>query len=94
VKGVGIMANSTMVNFRMDSDVKASLEKTCKNMGLTLSSAFNMFATKVIQEQRIPFEITADPFYSKENMDELERRVRDAKEGKNMHEHELIEVDE
>jgi DNA-damage-inducible protein J len=94
VKGADNMADTTMVNFRMDSELKARMEKTCKDMGLTLTSAFTMFATKVIQEQRIPFEITADPFYSKENMDELERRVRDAKEGKNMHEHELIEVDE
>jgi DNA-damage-inducible protein J len=88
------MANTTMVNFRMDSDLKARMEKTCKDMGLTLSSAFTIFATKVTQEQRIPFEITADSFYSSENMEILERRVRDAKEGKNMHEHELIEVDD
>jgi DNA-damage-inducible protein J len=88
------MANTTMVNFRMDSDLKSRMEKTCKDMGLTLSSAFTMFATKVTQEQRIPFEITADSFYSKENMEILERRAKDAKEGKNMHEHELIEVDE
>jgi DNA-damage-inducible protein J len=94
VKGADIMANSTMVNFRMDSDVKASLEKTCKNMGLTLSSAFNMFATKVIQEQRIPFEITADPFYSKENMETLKRRIDDINNGVNVHEHELIEVED
>jgi DNA-damage-inducible protein J len=94
MKGADIMANSTMVNFRMDSDVKANLERTCKNMGLTLSSAFNMFATKVIQEQRIPFEITADPFYSKENMETLKRRIDDINNGVNVHEHELIEVED
>jgi DNA-damage-inducible protein J len=88
------MANTTMVNFRMDSDLKSRMEKTCKDMGLTLSSAFTIFAIKVIQEQRIPFEITADPFYSKENMEVLERRIKDAREGKNMHEHELIEVED
>jgi DNA-damage-inducible protein J len=88
------MANSTMVNFRMDSDVKANLEITCKKMGLTLSSAFNMFAAKVIQEQRIPFEITADPFYSKENMETLKRRIDDINNGLNVHEHELIEVED
>jgi DNA-damage-inducible protein J len=51
-----------------------------------------MFATKVIQEQRIPFEITADPFYSKENMETLKRRIDDINNGVNVHEHELIEV--
>ena len=34
-----------------------------------------------------------DPFYSKEHMEELERRVADVRAGRNMHEHELIEVD-
>ena len=41
----------------------------------------------------LPFEVSVDPFYSKENIAELERRIADAKAGKNMHEHELIEVD-
>ena len=38
--------------------------------------------------------VLMDPFYSRENIAELERRAKDAKTGKNMHEHELIEVDE
>jgi DNA-damage-inducible protein J len=88
------MANSTMVNFRMDSDLKASMEKTCKSMGITLSSAFNMFAVKLTQEQRIPFDVVAEPFYSKENMETLKRRIDDIDNGVNVHEHELIEVDE
>lgn len=82
-----------MVNFRMDEKLKKDMEEICKDMGLTLTSAFTIFATKVTQEHRIPFEIVADPFYSKENMERLERAVADAKSGKNMKEHELIEVD-
>ena len=50
-----------MVNFRMDEDLKKDMEQTCKKMGLTLTSAFTLFATKVTQEQRIPFDIVADP---------------------------------
>lgn len=66
-----------MVNFRMDADLKKSMEDTCKRMGLSLSSAFVMFATKVTNEQRIPFEITAvDPFYSKENLDRLRKSMQ------------------
>lgn len=38
-------------------------------------------------------EITADPFYSQANMEELEKRVHDIKTGKTtLKEHELIEV--
>lgn len=82
-----------MVNFRMDEDLKKNMEQTCKNMGLTMTAAFTMFATKVIQEQKIPFEIVADPFYSQANMMRLEKAIKDAKEGRNMAEHELIEVE-
>ena len=47
------------------------MEKTCKDMGLSVTAAYTMFATKVTREQRIPFEITADPFYSEANMERL-----------------------
>ena len=46
------------------------------------------------KEQRIPFDIEADPFFSDENMMELERRVANLKAGKStLKEHDLIEVD-
>lgn len=92
VKGVIDMAQS-MINFRMDEDLKKKMEQTCKDMGLTLTTAFTIFATKVTQEHRIPFEIVADPFYSKANTERLERAIADANAGRNMTEHGLIEVE-
>jgi len=83
----------TMVNFRMDADLKKDMENTCKDMGLTVSAAFILFAKKVTQERRIPFEIVADPFYSSQNMERLKRAATDMKAGQNTSEHELIEVD-
>lgn len=86
--------SQTTVNFRMDRDLKTQMEQTCKNMGLTMTSAFTMFAVKVIKEQKIPFEITGDPFYSEENIKELERRVHNIEMGKStFKEHDLIEVE-
>ncbi len=64
-----------MVNFRMDSDLKRNMEEACKEMGLTMTSAFVLFATKVSREKRIPFEICADPFYSEENMARLRKSI-------------------
>lgn len=85
----------TQVNFRIDDEVKESAERALKAMGLTMSAAITMFLTKVGREQRIPFEITADPFYSESNMRYLEKLADDVKNG-NAHfaEHELIEVDD
>ncbi|MBQ8639133.1 MAG: type II toxin-antitoxin system RelB/DinJ family antitoxin [Lachnospiraceae bacterium] len=83
----------TMVNFRMDDELKRSMEQVCKEMGLSMTAAFTMFATKVAREKRIPFEITADPFYSERNIRYLEKIVSDIESGKSkLVEHELIEV--
>ena len=46
---------------------------------------------RVNTERRIPFEVSTDPFYSKENMDELVRRVANIRTGKSvLKEHDLI----
>lgn len=50
-----------MVNFRMDENIKKNMEQACREMGLSMTTAFTIFATKVGKEKRIPFEITADP---------------------------------
>ena len=85
----------TQVNFRIDEEVKAAAEKALKDMGLNMSTAITMFLVKVGRERRIPFEINADPFYSAENMAELERRIASVKNGAStLKEHELIEVDD
>ncbi len=84
----------TMINFRLDEDLKKSMEQTCKEMGLTMTAAFTMFATKVSREKRIPFEITADPFYSEKNIKYLERVISNIENGKSvLTEHSLDEVE-
>lgn len=53
-----------MVNFRIDEDVKKNMEQACREMGLSMTAAFTIFATKVGKEKRIPFEITAGQNHS------------------------------
>lgn len=84
----------TQVNVRMDEDLKNALEETCREMGLSISTAFTIFAKKVCREKRIPFEVNIDPFFSAENISELERRISDVNTGKStLKEHDLIEVE-
>ena len=71
----GVDMAQTMVNFRMDETLKEKMEKTCKDMGLSVTAAYTMFATKVTREQRIPFEVTVDPFFSEENIDRLRNNM-------------------
>ena len=81
-----------MINFRIDEKIKKEMEKICREMGMSMTTAFTIFATKVIKEKRIPFEITADPFYSESNMKYLEKVITDIESGKaKLVEHDLIE---
>lgn len=87
------MAQSVNVNFRMDADLKKSMEQACEDMGLSMSTAFTIFAKKVSRERRIPFEVSADPFYSESNMSHLRRGIAALNAGKGVA-HEPIEVEE
>ena len=61
----------TTVNIRMDETLKKNMEQTCKELGMSMSTAFTIFAKKVTREQRIPFEVSVDPFYSESNFQHL-----------------------
>ena len=41
------MANAVNVNFRMDPDLKRNMEEVCAEMGLSMTTAFTIFAKKV-----------------------------------------------
>ena len=84
------MAQVVSVNFRMDEDLKKNMEQVCSDMGLTMTAAFTIFAKTVTREKRIPFEVTADPFYSASNMAHLRRGIAALNSGQGV-EHEIIE---
>ena len=86
------MSQSVNINFRMDEQLKKSMEEVCSDIGLSLTTAFIIYAKKVSRERRIPFELTADPFYSESNMAHLRRGAAALDAGKG-EEHELIEAD-
>ena len=89
------MSQTVNVNFRMDAELKKSMEQICSDLGMSMTTAFTIFAKKVIREQRIPFDVSVDPFYSESNIKYFEGIVQDIKEGKaHFTEHELLEDDE
>ncbi|KHM51955.1 DNA-damage-inducible protein J [Anaerovibrio lipolyticus DSM 3074] len=63
------------VNFRLEKELKTKMEAVCKDMGMTMTTAFTIFAKKVCRERRIPFEVSADPFYSDENISRLKASI-------------------
>lgn len=72
---------TTAVNFRLDSDVKKEMESVCKQLGITPTGAFSMFATKVARERRIPFSLSLDPFYEEANIKYVMRGIQQLEDG-------------
>ena len=72
----------TMVNIRMDEELKKSMEQTCQELGLNMTTAFTIFAKKMSREKRIPFEVSYDPFYSEKNMLAIAESMEQLKQGK------------
>lgn len=69
----------TNVNIRMDENTKKAFDAFCSEVGLSVSSVFNMFAKKVVREQRIPFEITAEI-----PNDETKRAIENVRKGQGL----------
>ena len=58
------------ISLRIEDDVKKMAEQACADIGMSLSTAINIYLKK-----RIPFEVAVDPFYSQENMTRLKESV-------------------
>ena len=48
---------STNVCIRIDTELKAQAEALFSELGLNLTTAFNIFLRQAVREKRIPFEI-------------------------------------
>ena len=75
---------STNINIRMDSDLKKQFEAFCSDMGMSMTTAFNIFAKKAVREYRIPFEIggEAPNAETAEAINEVRRMKEDKTIGK------------
>ena len=54
------MSGTTLVNFRLDQETKRSMEGVCHDLGMSMTTAFTLFAKKVDRERRIPFDVSLD----------------------------------
>lgn len=72
----------TLINFRIDEVTKKQMEQICNELGITMSTAFNMFAKKMCREKRIPFDVSIDPFHSENNIKAIYESIKQLDEGK------------
>jgi addiction module RelB/DinJ family antitoxin len=49
------------INVRLDGDLKRDVEEVCHAMGMNMTTAFTIYAKRLVSDRRIPFEVVADP---------------------------------
>ena len=83
---------STSITVRMDEDLKKQAETLFDDMGLNMTTAFTIFAKAVVRQNKIPFEIVADPFYNESNQARLREAIADLNAGRNVIEKTMDEL--
>lgn len=68
---------TTNISIRMDADLKAQADALFAELGMNLSTAFNIFVRQCIRERRIPFEISLN----QPNKEAVTKRIGIAKGG-------------
>lgn len=56
----------TKFSVRMDETLKIEFEAWCNYFGMNMSTAINIFARTVVQEKKLPFEISTVDLFSPE----------------------------
>jgi DNA-damage-inducible protein J len=86
---------TTSITVRMDEDLKKQAENLFDEIGMNMTTAFTVFAKAAVRQQKIPFELAADPFFSEINMHRLRKSIADVESGKSLlSEHDLIEAED
>ena len=71
---------NTTYNIRIDKHIRTEADKLFKNMGLSLSSAINLFLTQSVIQGKLPItEIIAEPVFANlilEDVCETEKSIR------------------
>jgi DNA-damage-inducible protein J len=61
MKGVSFVNNKlSNVSFRIDTDIKNQADRLFADLGLNMTTAFNIFLRQSVREGSIPFQITVN----------------------------------
>ncbi len=52
------MASTTNISIRMDTELKSQADALFNELGMNISTAFNIFVRQALREKRIPFDIS------------------------------------
>lgn len=54
------MADTTNISIRMDIELKKQAEKLFNELGMNMTTAFNIFLRQAVRQQRIPFDVALE----------------------------------
>ena len=68
----------------MDEQLKKQFDHLCNELGMNMTTAFNIFAKTMVRQQRIPFEVSLETpnAETREAIQEVQRMKADPKLGK------------
>ena len=74
----------TNVNIRMDVELKRQFEEFCADVGMSMTTAFTVFAKKTVRENRIPFPVDREipNEETREAIEETQRMIADPSYGR------------
>jgi DNA-damage-inducible protein J len=72
------------VNIRIDDDLKEQAEHLFAELGMNVSTAFNVFVRQSVREGGLPFAVTtlSDPVYNPANLRRLDHSIRQMADGR------------
>ncbi|MEE8807260.1 MAG: type II toxin-antitoxin system RelB/DinJ family antitoxin [Lactimicrobium sp.] len=80
----------TNFTFKIDRKTRAAFNALCDELGLTMSSVVLAMIRQAVRDQRVDFSLRDENGLTRQESDELIRRIQEAKEGKIVS-HQLIE---
>ena len=74
----------TNINIRMDEELKRQFEDFCADVGMSMTTAFTVFANKPVRENRIPFSVDREipNEETREAIEETQRMIADPSYGR------------
>lgn len=81
------MNTTVQINFRVDDYVKREAEVILNGIGISMSSALNIFLKQVVARRAIPMELRYDPLTDPQRIEQARLDYENGQ--KNYHFHEL-----
>ncbi len=66
----------------IDDEILEEVNKLCQDKGISIGDSINIFLKEIADDGKLPDEILENLFYCDKNIEYLERKYREYKEGK------------